>query len=428
MLVVGDGVQVFERTAERGEGRERAENIGHGFTLKSIIDYPPVPHRPRGSLPEAVSGDFVGRERIVTGHLTGELRSGPAHTIATTHEVVHRFTAPVLRVRVSPRGERMALVVGYELILTSDKGAAPHVLGKAHSNVAWAADGESLAVLEREGDLVVYDAAGAQVRRVRVAQSANECGRHDASQVGFVVPTTRGLVVVGHDGAVREIPCLGAPSSGRRAGAASAASDGRVVVVNMTWDEDAPGRATELQAFDLANDQVHLWLRVACQPSSSPMAFAPSGDAFAYGSRTHVSVGAWSLDFERDEAAEWLYFVRALIDRRHYALAKLLLERIPVEPHRHALAREVDLQKRSVDSAMPRASAPPAPLPKTPPKRLAPAPSNGPFSEAQVVTHPRFGQGIVQDVNGEGPAARVTVDFDGTERVLPATSLRPADR
>jgi ankyrin repeat protein len=41
-----------------------------------------------------------------------------------------------------------------------------------------------------------------------------------------------------------------------------------------------------------------------------------------------------------------------------------------------------------------------------------------------VVAHARFGRGTVLDVDGTGATARVTVDFDGKERVLPASTLR----
>lgn len=421
LLVLADAVRVFERTDERGE---RAENVAHGFTLKPVIEYPRVPRRKRLEMQVALSADFLGRERIVTGHGGGELRSGPTCTNATTHDVVQRFAAPVLRVRSSPRGKRLALVVGDELVLTNDDGAEPRVLGKAGRNVAWAPDGASLAVCEG-GELVVYDAAGVLVRRVRVAESAADHGPHDASQVGFVVPTTRALVVVGHDGAVREVPCLRPREPGRRAGAASAAPDGRVVMVSMMWDSHVEG-PVDLQVFDLANDRAHLWGEFAWHPPQSPLAFAPTGDGFASASRTYLRVEAWSLDFARDEAGEWQSFVRSLILAGHYPLAKLLVERIPVAPHRQALARAIDSDKRSLAVAMPRPSPPPAPLPKAPPKRVPTAPANTPFAEGQAVVHARFGRGIVEDVDGEGQTARVTVDFEGTQRVLPATSLRAA--
>lgn len=71
--------------------------------------------------------------------------------------------------------------------------------------------------------------------------------------------------------------------------------------------------------------------------------------------------------------------------------------------------------------AEPPAKSVPTSAPALPPKRIVA--DNG-FDVGDAVEHVRFGRGTVVDIEGTGPAARVTVDVGGKERTLPASSLQ----
>ena len=149
-------------------------------------------------------------------------------------------------------------------------------------------------------------------------------------------------------------------------------------------------------------------------------AIAPTGDVIATANGLTLGLAPWTLEHERDEAADALCLGRALRSKGHLEEARRVLGSVVTRRPSLGLALRAELDRIAQDA---RDAAPAQPARPMSSPRAAP-PTDGDLDVDHVVTHARFGRGVVVDVTGRGSAARITVDFSGTERALPASSLR----
>jgi hypothetical protein len=208
-------------------------------------------------------------------------------------------------------------------------------------------------------------------------------------------------------------------------GCAAAAPDGRTVVA-MYWVNSKPLRTVSIEVFDLVRWRSHPFMVSGVASAWEPIVFAPSGDAFACSGEIRVVVVPWGLSVEQDPAGEAIALGRTLCDMKAWKDALSVLDLALEQSSSRPYCRKELNDLREIAKYAQRAAAPPEPVkplaPPSPPKGQANADDE--LDVGVPVEHARFGRGEVVDVDGQGATARVTVTFDGKERVLPRSSLK----
>lgn len=436
VLVVADQVRILRRT-ERATNTF-VEGIASRVCFEPLRDTPLPRKRAKDSDNVVMSARFDARGRLATGWRHGELRLGASATDPAQHELIARFDEPVFRIGFAPVGRAVALIVGTDLVLLAD-GRTPRKLGPAWmardtgrtpnagrmvadgvgAHLAWTPDGERVAVC-CDGDLRVYDAAGNKLASCHVAAGYGTHGGVGASERGFFVLRAKSLSWWTPEGTLREIPRAVTPREGDLPGRAEVAPGGRAIVTWTMSDDDTPQRHADLEVFDLDRGAAHHLQRRAWNDPVPLTAIAPTGDVIATANGLTLGLAPWTLEHERDEAADALCLGRALRSKGHLEEARRVLGSVVTRRPSLGLALRAELDRIAQDA---RDAAPAQPARPMSSPRAAP-PTDGDLDVDHVVTHARFGRGVVVDVTGRGSAARITVDFSGTERALPASSLR----
>jgi len=427
VLVVAEQVRVLRR-------RSRAtaifvESIGGRASFEPARDAPLRRKRAKDSEEVVLSARFDTRGRLLTGWRHGDVRLGPADTDPATHERIARFDEPIFRIGVAPVGRALALIVGNDLVLLTD-GRTPRKLGTAwtamavdgaFAHLAWTPDGERLGVCV-DGDLQVYDASGVRITSCRVAGDSEAHGGVGASERGFFVLRSQGLAWWTPGATLRDIPRALTPREGDLPGHAEAAPGGRAIAAWTMSGGNTPDRAANLEIFDLDRRSAHHFIRQAWNDPVPLTAIAPTGDVYATASGITLQLAPWTLDHERDELADVLPLGRALRKSGHSDEARRVLTSVSTRRVVLGLALrdELDGIARDMTAAAPAKAALPLASPRARP------PSAEDLDVDDLVTHARFGKGMVVNVEGRGSTARITVDFSGTERVMPAASLQRA--
>jgi len=358
--------------------------------------------------------DFDRSGRLYTVWSEGPVLRGSPGIPVEKHEVLDGFPPWITRFRCSPTGPAIALITQEAAYLKLDRDTPPRELGRSDEllrngsiplDLAWSDDGQQLAVMDDFG-ITLFDAGGKFVRQLHARTESSMHGGLSWAGERLISSDNRGIFVHEPDGATRftPLPASDTPIEGTgRCAVEPGCQRAIVALCGQIW-----GNRGGLAVIDVVSGEICLPARVTYVHTKSPLAFSPSGDAFAVLDMTcGLFVAPWSETVAPDEDSEFLSGVVTMLDSGRAEEALAALDKRKVRP---GLANTVDFLRGRARSQVDH--------------RRKQAKLNACASALQVgntVVHSKFGKGTILAMNDGGKA---TVDFAGTTKVLDASFLR----
>jgi hypothetical protein len=361
----------------------------------------------RAGNPHPISLDFGKDGRAVTAWSDGSIRNGIAADAPRWTTI-----ADVERIRIARDSGTLAGVGGGRLVLLAPDAAEPREIAEGVDPIAiaWSPDGDTLA-FGAGRDLVLVDASGHERSRTPIG-NGNPL-RLSWRGSSLLVSTGATLHEIPADGSARLIGPLGVEGAQP---IAIVATPGRYAIA--AW-QDSVRRALAVVDLDSGAVAVVPWetrLR-----TEHPIELSPTGDALTwvdgYGILQLVAWGEATSDPENERIER----AAALSNAGQDEEALALLQGVTLRPSMMKAAAA--LQGSIEDRRKERRKNAPVVTPKAPPPPVRPI-ATAPFDIGERVRHTRFGEGTVEDIEGSGTNAKLTVDFDGTQRILAAALFR----